>query len=638
MLGGHVRGTLPPLDQRLVDRHFAGEAPETESMPVTSSTRPDDDTQSRFAPPAARRHTAADSRRLVAVIESLPAFVPFAIAPGVTGLSVEEHRQAIGTSSRTFGSAGLLAARSHRFRRFASLGAVAAVIVALVGAAYLIRQPFENDGTIVTSDPTGSPTSQPPSPGTTAVVADPDPTIPPTTVAETVPTTTILDLRPAPTGPSTEVELIVTEGAPVSGLRQAGSELALGVSTPAPIYAGGTGTIDVTVDNTGDAAATATIQLLLPSGVSFEALASGEVECFDPDDDSPFCALSVDAGTALEFAVRLRLESSTVGRLVVDGDLVAEPLEASIVATSDLVHSSVGRGDVVTIGNSLMTCDDAASADLGIDCDAVRNGTSELVNRWDVPMEFIGAAPQFGIENSSSAVLALPDASSIISAHLYWSGDLDERQQSIPDDGSNEIVTLRAPNGDTTQVVADKLSLGDVDATQYLGSADVTDVVTAGGVGSYLVGNVQSVEVQGSYAAWSMIVVYDNAAEPRRLRVVTRPFQWIAPEPRFEYSVELPVAVVNDGAAHLDVVAFEGERGFLPESLSVGGQLLGGDTMFDSTIVGERDPSYDNNLGVDIDAYDLSIDTADGTLPIRATSEKDGIRLAVLALSVDLAT
>jgi DNA-directed RNA polymerase specialized sigma24 family protein len=636
LLGGYVRGTLPPHDQRLVERHLEGEASVAElsrSLAIPALADAATAEASPFAPPAARRHTPDDSRRLVEVIASLGSFVPSAIAPGVTGLSVEAQRQALGTTSRSFGSAGLLAARSDRFRRFATFGAIAGIVIALAGAAYLVRQPFDNDGTLITAGGDDTPASQVP---VTTVADEPDPTV---ATTEPAPTTTEgLDLRPQPSGPSSAVELVVTDGIRAIGLRQAVPDLTLAVSSPAPIYAGGTGTIDVAVTNSGAAAADATVELLLPNGVSLEALAAGDAACTDPEGDSPFCTFSVEAGATLDFALRLRLESSTVGRLVVEGDLVTEPLEAAIVATSDLVHSSVGTGGVVTIGNSLMTCDDTAAAELGIDCADVRAGAGEFVNRWDVPMEFIGPAPQYGIVNSSSAVLDLPDASSIVSAHLYWSGDLEERQQSIPDDGSNELVTVLAPNGEVTQVVADRLSLGDIDATQYLGSADVTDIVAAGGTGSYLIGNVQSVEVQGSYAAWSLVVVYDNDAEPRRHRVVTRPFEWVAPQPRFEYAVDLPVPVVAGADAHLSVVAFEGERGFRPEAFTVGGEPLGGDAVFDSTISGERDPSYDNNLGVDIDAYDLVIDTADGTLPIRATSEKDGVRIAVLALSVDLAS
>ena len=40
---------------------------------------------------------------------------------------------------------------------------------------------------------------------------------------------------------------------------------------------------------------------------------------------------------------------------------------------------------------------------------------------------------------------------------------------------------------------------------------------------------------------------------------------------------------------------------------------------------------------VDLDAYDLTIDSSAGTLRLVATSATDGISLAVLGLTVDLA-
>jgi hypothetical protein len=49
----------------------------------------------------------------------------------------------------------------------------------------------------------------------------------------------------------------------------------------------------------------------------------------------------------------------------------------------------------------------------------------------------------------------------------------------------------------------------------------------------------------------------------------------------------------------------------------------------------QRSLSDDNYFGIDIDTYDLVIDASTGTLPIEATSDKDGIRLAVLALAVE---
>ncbi|MEL6890395.1 MAG: hypothetical protein AAFP84_02260 [Actinomycetota bacterium] len=43
-----------------------------------------------------------------------------------------------------------------------------------------------------------------------------------------------------------------------------------------------------------------------------------------------------------------------------------------------------------------------------------------------------------------------------------------------------------------------------------------------------------------------------------------------------------------------------------------------------------------NDLGVDVDTYDLVIDASDGILPITVTSARDGARLAVLGLTVDV--
>ena len=39
---------------------------------------------------------------------------------------------------------------------------------------------------------------------------------------------------------------------------------------------------------------------------------------------------------------------------------------------------------------------------------------------------------------------------------------------------------------------------------------------------------------------------------------------------------------------------------------------------------------------MDIDAYDLRIDAPDGSLTVEARSDKDGVRLAVFALAVDI--
>ena len=251
-------------------------------------------------------------------------------------------------------------------------------------------------------------------------------------------------------------------------------------------------------------------------------------------------------------------------------------------------------------------------------------------------MEFTAVAPALGLSNGSSAVLDIADDARIVHAELFWSGDLEEAG-SVASGSDQNVVSIVSPSGEIVTVDAEDIVLGEEDASQYVGRADVTELVAAGGPGEYLVGNIASVEVQGSYGAWALAVVTDDDSSPRRYRVVTDPFDWVAPEAPFSYAVDMPVPVVVDGAARLSVVAYEGELGFLPETLLVGGSELGGTNPFDSSVEGTRDPTFVNNLGVDIEAYDLTIDSPAGTLRIDATSAEDGIRLAVLGLSVDLA-
>ncbi|MFN3256849.1 MAG: RNA polymerase sigma factor [Ilumatobacter sp.] len=599
LLGGYVRRALPRHDEGRVEVHLASDE-------------------------------GASSRRLVEMISAIDAVLPPAVSPGVTGVSVDEQRRAIGTATRTFGADVLSSDRSSRVRRATMLGAVAAVVVVLVGAVFLVRRPFDNASTFATI-------TQPPPADTTDI--DPREVPGPTDGGDATDsaTTTTVDLRPAVSGPRNDIELLVEPGLRPLGVAPVAAQLAVSVSAPAPVLAGGSGTLDLLITNTNDSPTEASVETVLPRGVVFEALVEGDATCIDPPDDSPFCNVVVPADGALELTMRFGLESSVVGRLTVSGELLSEPFETAISSLADLVHHSVARGGIQMIGNTLMSCSETSAVAVDIDCGDVRAGVGDAVNRWDVPMEFVGAAPRFGLVNSSTATLELSPESTVTAAHLYWSGDLDERQQSVPDDGRNANVTVVRPDGDVVTVTADRVSLGDIDATQYLGSADVTDIVRAGGAGDYLVGNVQSVEVQGSYAGWSLVVVYDDPAMPRAQRVITRPFEWIAPEPRFEYDADFPVPVVEGAPAQVSLLTFEGERGFAPEALVIGDEAIGGDAVFDSSIDGPRSPSYDNNLGVGLGVYDLMIDTADGNLPLRATSDRDGVRIAVLALTVDLA-
>ncbi len=599
LLAAAGRGTLAALEQRGVDAHIMS---------------------GRDGGPC------RDCRARLDLVATIDERLPAAIVPGISGLSVERYREVIGSGDRSFGAAALRASRSDRVGRLAVAGAAAVILLAVVGAFLLIRRPFEESA----SSTSGGPSSAGTVATTTGDTVD-DTVEPPPTTAETAgPTTTELLLRPPPTGPANTVELVFASGTRAIGAAAPQPDVGVELASTARVFAGGTGTIDVTVTNTAKGPVDANFEVRTPNGLLFDALADGDAECRGAREDAAFCNVALDAGETTTLAVRLRLETSVVGRLIIDPGPVGTPLEVGIAAAPRLVHSSVGRGEVLMIGNTVISCVDSAPA-----CPGARDLTGAVVNRWDVPLAFIGEFPSLGWANSSRAALELPAGAGVEAAYLFWSGDLDERGRQIADDGTRERVSMLAPNSSTPVTVqSNRLLLGDVDATQYLGYADVTDLVASAGPGDYLVGNIRSVEVQGSYAGWSLVVVTADDGAPPRQHVVTSPFAWFAPDSA--YRSTLPVPYAAEGAVSLDVLAFEGEPGFRPEHLVVAGTPLGGDNPFDGSIVGPRDPAFANNFGIDVEAYDLSIDASDGALVIDATSEKDGVRIAVIGLAVDL--
>jgi hypothetical protein len=135
LIGGHRRDVLSPTDRRRVDELL-------------------------------ERRTAGDPQglhaaRWVAVGASLDSMIPQAFVPGLVGQSVERFWAVLGVGGAALGTAALAAARSERVQRMARIGAVAAIIVAIVGAAFLIRNPFDGLDASLISDLEASSTTVP---------------------------------------------------------------------------------------------------------------------------------------------------------------------------------------------------------------------------------------------------------------------------------------------------------------------------------------------------------------------------------------------------------------------------------------------------------------------------------------------
>ncbi|GGI46601.1 hypothetical protein GCM10008018_17910 [Paenibacillus marchantiophytorum] len=155
--------------------------------------------------------------------------------------------------------------------------------------------------------------------------------------------------------------------------------------------------------------------------------------------------------------------------------------------------------------------------------------------------------------NSSSAVLSFPTGSTVLYAELIWGGtyiDNGEDNSAFINDAVNFISPAGSnavlPDPTTSFEVLLSTASGFPNTFAYVRSADVTDLVFAGGAGTYttggVVGTLSIPDPTSNNAGWTLGVVYQNASLPLRnlsLRVTADVIR----------STSGPVSVVVNGFA-----------------------------------------------------------------------------------------
>jgi uncharacterized repeat protein (TIGR01451 family) len=285
-------------------------------------------------------------------------------------------------------------------------------------------------------------------------------------------------------------------------------------------------------------------------------------------------------------------------------------------------------GDIIIIGNTLMTCP-------GL-CTATQDGTAanNLLNNEDHNMAYVNsngflalATPFVAPANSSRATLNMPPGSTVEFAGLYWGGDALVASAR----GRARFVT---PSSDTLVTASQLDDAGPAAAsvTRYQGFINVTPEVRAAGNGDYIVGNVQSRTGNANrYAGWALVVVYSNPAEPARNLNVFDGMAIVQNGAGGDLSIAVgPFITPATGPvnARIGVVDYESDRS--PggaDSLSVNGTrstpastgapatIIDGPNpstnFFNSSIsrlganVSTKNPNYINQLGFEIDLVDV---------------------------------
>ena len=282
---------------------------------------------------------------------------------------------------------------------------------------------------------------------------------------------------------------------------------------------------------------------------------------------------------------------------------------------------------MTAIGNTVVTC---SSTDR--DCAAAQAGTgnNNKIDRFDFAMQNVGADAAAGFVNSSSADLAV--TGTVAKALLIWSGEGSALDPTLV--GKVKFIT---PAG-ATDVVASTVT-GDYNTSlggEYVASADVTSLVTAGG--TYGVANVQATIDTSSYAGWTLMIVTHDAAQPERMLLLTAPVAMVAGQSPLSLSIPGTAGAASRDA-HVIVGVFEGDRAqnLRGDTATLNGsELVAGGNAFAGRIGGGRSPQFDNNFGVDV--LDVSrADIGDQDLTFEVKSSNDRVMVAGVAIALDLA-
>lgn len=519
LLGGARRSTLSATHGRIVEAHLRG--------------------QTRHAAPT----PCADCGRRLRIVDNLAALVPRAVVPGVTGLDVTRYRSLVGAGPDAIGADALTEQRTQRVSQLTRLGAVAAVVVALLAAAFFIRVPDLQRR-----------------------IAD---------LAE----------------PRDRIELHFP-GVPQGLLREADGatpDVGLELSAPAPVFAGGTGTVDAAItNNNGTDPAAVDFEIRPSAGLSFDRITEGPASCRRVGETDAACVLQLDPGETESFSFRFTTAADVGSRLVVVPSIRSATLEVPVELVPDLVVAQVGRSDLLLVGNRLGRC---TAADAGC---------------------------SDGRRESSSDVLELPTGAAVETAHLMWDGGgtgwAREVTVEVPGDGSEVTVTAQHGLGGTS-------TPSGVDPVGFASIADVTDLVRTARGGRYTVTRRAGARGAGT---WSLVVVTDDSSQPRRLVVVTRPVVGVEPD------LSATTAVPLDGTDPPRV----GSVRSLILRLRAAGSLGEHAVTVDGGAVGGADPFRLAGHPSGVAAYDLDIENS--PLIIEASSADGAVRVSVVGFAVDV--
>jgi hypothetical protein len=297
------------------------------------------------------------------------------------------------------------------------------------------------------------------------------------------------------------------------------------------------------------------------------------------------------------------------------------------------VYSDNIKGGVTILGNTLMNIvDSTGAADLAKMNDNAADGNSIYGNDME-DMEYVDIDGNRGAAsftyNSSSADLILPSGSNTIKlARIYWGGRISDAEFNLSTNANRIIKIRKGISGAYSDITASGIdTITIVDGfTQFQGYADITDFIKANGAGTYEVANVPlstgAIADGGNHGGWSIVVVYENQSLPFNSIRVYDGFEVVYNGGNDTTStitltgLNVPSAPLQSSDAKMGVVVWEGDANLPGDFLNINEQpfsnatnppynLWNGTITSNGTHVTTKNPNYTNQMGIDIDQFDV---------------------------------
>ncbi|MGC4100671.1 T9SS type A sorting domain-containing protein [Ferruginibacter sp.] len=257
----------------------------------------------------------------------------------------------------------------------------------------------------------------------------------------------------------------------------------------------------------------------------------------------------------------------------------------------------------------------------------------------DDNMQFADIDGVSSTKNSTSADLILPAGTNTIKyARLYWGGRiLNSAITSVPD--TLRKVKIRKGTGGYSNVLAaatsvDQFAIAGTSETVYQAYSDITAFVQSNGAGTFTVADVPatpgSTSNGGRFAGWSIVVAYENPASAlNSVRIYHGYYQvFTASSGPASVSVTLndlnvPNNSLSAGDAVMSVMGWEGDGNLgatnsnpdgdfvkvnnvvVSNAANLGTNFWNGSISNNGAYVTTKNPSYSNQMGIDIDQVNV---------------------------------